>query len=55
MRDVDPVKLMAVGDVFFEMASIVLMEASPTANPVFSVQIGLNRKTTDDLCVANTF
>lgn len=53
VRDTDPAKLMASGDVFFGMASIVLMEASLTAKPVFSVQIGLDANKHADPCVSN--
>jgi hypothetical protein len=53
VRDTDPMKLIAAGDIFFGLASIVLMEAGLTAKPVFSVQIGLDTNTTADPCVSN--
>lgn len=53
IKDADPVKLLAAGDIFFGMASIILVEAGMTGKPVFSVQIGLSSGKTEDPCVAN--
>jgi hypothetical protein len=49
----DPAKLLAAGDIFFGMASIILLEAVMTGKPVISVQIGLSAERMADPCVAN--
>lgn len=49
----DPAKLIALGSIFFGMASVALLEASITGKPVLSVQIGLNKSPEDDPCISN--
>lgn len=49
----DPAKLMAIGSIFFGMASVALLEASLTGRPVLSVQIGLNKSPENDPCISN--
>lgn len=53
VENCDPAKLIAVGSVFFGMASVVLLEASLTGKPVLSVQIGLNKSPENDPCISN--
>lgn len=55
--DADRVDLFALGDAFFGLTSISLLEASLTGKPVVSVQVGKHHSTadlgTDDCCVSN--
>ena len=53
VKNCDPAKLIALGSVFFGMASVVLLEASLTGKPVLSVQIGLNKSQENDPCISN--
>lgn len=55
--DADRVELFALGDAFFGLTSISLLEASLTGKPVVSAQVGKHQSTaglgTDDCCVSN--
>lgn len=53
VRNDDPARLLVAGDIFFGMASIILLEAGMTGKPVLSVQIGLSPDRASDPCVAN--
>ena len=49
----DPAKLCAVGDIYFGMVSIVLLEAALSGRPVLSVQIAQGDGSVRDNCISN--
>lgn len=53
IEGVDPTRLCAAGDIFFGMASVVLIEAALTGKPVLSVQISGEASGANDPCMAN--